>query len=200
MTVQAIDDGGLPNSTIDANSRLGNVASYGTVNSESIEYNIPPPDGGKAAWLFLAGCFFLEGFVWGKSSLAGPAMTIISERMTNGIAQGLPYSYGVFEKYYSEHELFSDQSGVAAIGTVGIVRMSFPIVKRHSNESLGHCVFHRSFSDPGLAAVARSSKACFCHRSIHHCCIPHCSLFCNQCSPLDCDSRIVVRDRGRSSL
>ena len=28
-------------------------------------YHIPPADHGKAAWLFLAGCFFIEGLVWG---------------------------------------------------------------------------------------------------------------------------------------
>lgn len=29
-------------------------------------HSIPPPDHGKAAWLFLAGCFIIEGLVWGK--------------------------------------------------------------------------------------------------------------------------------------
>ena len=34
---------------------------------------------------------------------------------------GLPFSFGVFEKYYAQHEPFSSQSGVAAIGTTGLV-------------------------------------------------------------------------------
>lgn len=34
---------------------------------------------------------------------------------------GLPYSYGVFERYYSTHEPFESQRGLAAIGTTGLV-------------------------------------------------------------------------------
>ncbi|KAL8905679.1 MAG: hypothetical protein Q9207_002493 [Kuettlingeria erythrocarpa] len=56
---------------------------------------LPPADRGKAAWLFLAGCFFIEGLIW-----------------------GLPFSYGIFQKYYSEHEPFSHSpQGIAAVGT-----------------------------------------------------------------------------------
>jgi hypothetical protein len=30
------------------------------------EFSLPPADGGKAAWLFLGTCFFVEAFVWGE--------------------------------------------------------------------------------------------------------------------------------------
>ena len=30
-----------------------------------IESTLPPTDRGWSAWLFLAGCFWLEGLVWG---------------------------------------------------------------------------------------------------------------------------------------
>jgi len=30
-------------------------------------YSLPPVDGGKDAWLFLAACFVAEALVWGKS-------------------------------------------------------------------------------------------------------------------------------------
>lgn len=30
------------------------------------EAGLPPADHGKAAWLFLIGCFWLEGLLWGK--------------------------------------------------------------------------------------------------------------------------------------
>lgn len=30
------------------------------------ERSVPPADGGTQAWLFLAGCFGIEAFVWGK--------------------------------------------------------------------------------------------------------------------------------------
>jgi hypothetical protein len=30
------------------------------------EFSLPRADGGKQAWLFLAGCFFIEALVWGE--------------------------------------------------------------------------------------------------------------------------------------
>lgn len=30
--------------------------------------SLPPVDGGKDAWLFLAACFMIEGLVWGEST------------------------------------------------------------------------------------------------------------------------------------
>ncbi|KAI1108731.1 MFS monocarboxylate transporter [Nemania sp. NC0429] len=53
-----------------------------------------PPDRGWAAWSYLAGCFWIEGFTW-----------------------GLPFSWGVFQKYYSNHPPISSADGLAAVGT-----------------------------------------------------------------------------------
>lgn len=47
--------------------------SYGTTGSETStrsfpydeEASLPPADRGEAAWLTLAGCFWLDGLVWG---------------------------------------------------------------------------------------------------------------------------------------
>lgn len=36
---------------------------------DSNELNLPPVDGGKQAWLFLAACFVLEALIWGMSSI-----------------------------------------------------------------------------------------------------------------------------------
>ena len=33
---------------------------------DDYESKLPPTDRGWSAWLFLAGCFWLEGLVWGK--------------------------------------------------------------------------------------------------------------------------------------
>ena len=44
----------------------GETRSVSVPDSET--FYIPPPDHGKAAWLFLAGCFVIEGLVWGKRS------------------------------------------------------------------------------------------------------------------------------------
>jgi hypothetical protein len=61
---------------------------------------VPPADGGKEAWLFLVGAFCVEGLIW-----------------------GFPYSFGVFQEYYTTRAPFSEApSGIASIGTSAMVR------------------------------------------------------------------------------
>ncbi|KAG7006620.1 hypothetical protein G7Y79_00013g033920 [Physcia stellaris] len=68
-------------------------SSVSSANSSA--HSLPPADHGRAAWLFLAGCFLIEGLIW-----------------------GLPFSYGVFQEYYSESEPFSQYpQGIASVGT-----------------------------------------------------------------------------------
>lgn len=43
------------------------------------ESDYPPRDRGRAAWLFLCGCFWLEGLVWGMSN----------SRVQTGVVQSL---------------------------------------------------------------------------------------------------------------
>ncbi|OAX84668.1 hypothetical protein ACJ72_00960 [Emergomyces africanus] len=74
--------------------------------SQQQEFSLPPTDGGIQAWLFLAGCFVVEAIVW-----------------------GLPFSFGLFQDFYSTHEPFkSDASGIAAIGTsaLGVLYLGCP--------------------------------------------------------------------------
>ncbi|KAK5146779.1 hypothetical protein LTR32_001692 [Rachicladosporium monterosium] len=69
---------------------------------------LPPVDGGRDAWLALAGAFTLEALVW-----------------------GFPYCYGLFRTYYSMHEPFASQpAGIAAISTTAtaIMFISAPLV------------------------------------------------------------------------
>ena len=57
--------------------------------------SLPPVDSGRAAWLFLLGCFVIELVLW-----------------------GFPFSFGVFQVYYNTHPPISLESGsVSAIGT-----------------------------------------------------------------------------------
>jgi hypothetical protein len=58
----------------------------------------PPADGGKDAWLFLAACFMMEALVW-----------------------GFPFTFGLFQEYYSSHEPFASQGNTAVIGTCAMV-------------------------------------------------------------------------------
>ncbi|KAI0146951.1 MFS general substrate transporter [Xylariaceae sp. FL1272] len=71
------------------------------------DFSLPPVDRGKAAWLFLAAGFAIECLVW-----------------------GLPYSFGVFQDYYSSHPPFQGQPNIALIGTsgMGIMYLTTPIL------------------------------------------------------------------------
>ncbi|KAL8810043.1 MAG: hypothetical protein Q9200_002899 [Gallowayella weberi] len=76
--------------------------------SSSSRPKVPRPDGGRDAWLFLCGGFSVEALVW-----------------------GFPFSFGVFQQYYSTHEPFqSDGSSIAIIGTLAAGLMYFltPVV------------------------------------------------------------------------
>ncbi|KAK5118294.1 hypothetical protein LTR62_002807 [Meristemomyces frigidus] len=69
---------------------------------------LPPIDGGKDAWLALASAFVLEALVW-----------------------GFPFSFGIFQTYYSTHEPFANEKeGIAAISTTAtaIMFLSSPFV------------------------------------------------------------------------
>ncbi|KAE9365612.1 MFS general substrate transporter [Stipitochalara longipes BDJ] len=85
-----------------------------SVQTGQHEFSLPPADGGKAAWLFLAAGFVVEALVW-----------------------GFPFSFGIFQEYYTAHEPFSSEpSGITVIGTTstGIMYMSglilFPAYKK----------------------------------------------------------------------
>ena len=97
----------------------------------------PPPDHGLPAWMFLFGCFWIECFVWGKSTPSLPrsfAGTQKSEEWNNGetktygadertMGAALPFSYGVFQSYYAGLEVFRGQGGIAAVGTSTLVSL-----------------------------------------------------------------------------
>lgn len=37
--------------------------------TEQEQATLPPVDGGRQAWLFLVGCFFIEALVWGECTV-----------------------------------------------------------------------------------------------------------------------------------
>ena len=39
---------------------------FENINGQLQEFSLPRADGGKDAWLFLAGCFTLEALIWGQ--------------------------------------------------------------------------------------------------------------------------------------
>ena len=81
-------------------------STNGASTDVRVEFSLPPVDGGKAAWLFLAGSFFVEALTW-----------------------GFPFSFGIFQDYYNRHEPFASQkSSVPVIGTtaLGIMYLGAP--------------------------------------------------------------------------
>ncbi|KAJ9154886.1 MFS general substrate transporter [Pleurostoma richardsiae] len=71
------------------------------------EFSLPPVDRGKDAYLFLLACFMMEALVW-----------------------GFPFSFGVFQDYYSNHPPFAGSSNIAVIGTcaMGIMYLDGTLV------------------------------------------------------------------------
>ncbi|KAI2620347.1 MFS general substrate transporter [Hypomontagnella submonticulosa] len=71
------------------------------------EFSLPPVDGGKDAWLFLAACFAVEALVW-----------------------GFPFAFGVFQDYYSNNEPFAGSPNIAVIGTcsMGVMYLAAPLM------------------------------------------------------------------------
>lgn len=77
MGFQSDYNAGFHSSTIRMNRSSDLVChrSYGTEESQlqsshfrnGDDLTVPPPDHGIAAWLFLFGCFWLDGLVWGWS-------------------------------------------------------------------------------------------------------------------------------------
>lgn len=63
---------------------------------------IPPPDRGRAAYLFLAGAFAIETVIW-----------------------GLPASYGLFLDYYQQHGVAGVRAGSSLLPLVGTVSSGF---------------------------------------------------------------------------
>ncbi|KAI0102072.1 major facilitator superfamily domain-containing protein [Nemania sp. FL0031] len=71
------------------------------------EFSLPPVDGGKDAWLFLAAVFVVDALVW-----------------------GFPFAFGVFQNYYNSHEPFAGQPSIVVIGTssMGVMYLTAPII------------------------------------------------------------------------
>ncbi|EPS37719.1 hypothetical protein H072_8543 [Dactylellina haptotyla CBS 200.50] len=59
----------------------------------------PPVDGGRDAWVVLAGCTIMEALIW-----------------------GFPFAFGVFQEHYTRQEQFAEaKHQVASIGTTATV-------------------------------------------------------------------------------
>ncbi|KAI0382799.1 putative MFS monocarboxylate transporter [Hypomontagnella monticulosa] len=88
-------------------TELTELGYSGEDSQRPLAHAYPEPDRGKHAWLFLwVGCFLMIALTW-----------------------GFPFSYGVFQSYYSSHPPFSENpGGLPAVGTtaLGILYLSSP--------------------------------------------------------------------------
>jgi hypothetical protein len=84
---------------------LGNAPDPPEDALHTVTSHLPPADGGRAAWVFLSGCFVIEMFLW-----------------------GFPFSFGVLQDYYANHEPISAHpAGVSAVGTTCSVGQEFSL-------------------------------------------------------------------------
>ncbi|KAG5986719.1 hypothetical protein E4U52_008318 [Claviceps spartinae] len=79
----------------------------GADGHERLMPSLPPVDGGKHAWFFLAACFVVEALTW-----------------------GFPSTFGLFQNYYSTHEPFAGSEAIPVIGTcaMGIMYLDVPLI------------------------------------------------------------------------
>lgn len=75
------------------------------------------------------------------------------------LMEGFPFSYGVFQKYYSDHEQFSTQSSqIASVGTTTLVRTESTAVQRSLTRVSGIHILWRGSHHRCIAKVARHTK------------------------------------------
>ncbi|KAL8863552.1 MAG: hypothetical protein Q9178_000233 [Gyalolechia marmorata] len=79
---------------------------------EKFEEQLPPVDGGIAAWRFLFAAFVVEAFIFG---IMNPQYLRNFE--ADGV--GFPLNYGVFQNYYFTHPTFEGNANLSTIGTLG---------------------------------------------------------------------------------
>jgi hypothetical protein len=82
-----------------------------TIDDATVTQRLPPVDTGRAAWLFLTGCFMIEMVLW-----------------------GFPFSFGVLQEYYSTHPPMSrNPSSISAVGTTcsGVLYLFAPLTFLH---------------------------------------------------------------------
>ena len=86
--------------------------SDATAGTSSNGPELPAQDGGRQAWLFLAGAAVIEIVAWGERI----ACSSIGSKDLRHIL-GFPYCYGVFREYFFNHGPFK---GVEYVSVAGV--------------------------------------------------------------------------------
>lgn len=95
---------GRPSADSLHSSNFGHLLSDDASSTSSTD--LPPIDGGRGAWTFLFGIWLLEATIW-----------------------AFALSFGVFQEYYSKHELFRESSLIPTVGAVatGVTYLGMPL-------------------------------------------------------------------------
>lgn len=105
-----------PRSELPASSAASNRSMLVDSESPAHASELPPVDRGRQAWGCLAGAFLLEAIFSGNHSNSHRSTFYLSKYMHTGI----PYGFGVFQKYYSEQEAFANDKRLPLIGAIGL--------------------------------------------------------------------------------
>ncbi|KAL8996585.1 MAG: hypothetical protein Q9169_003924 [Polycauliona sp. 2 TL-2023] len=79
---------------------------------EKLEKDLPPVDGGKAAWKFLFAAFMVEAMIFGKVYHRNLQIFEVDR-------VGFPLNYGIFQNYYFTHPPFEGNANLSTVGTLG---------------------------------------------------------------------------------
>ena len=90
-------------------------------------FALKPADGGKDAWLFLCAACMIEALVWGKYPIS--RYRFLRVPMLTCTNAGFPFSFGLFQEYYSTHGPFAHSNNIAVIGTLqsGVMYLTAPL-------------------------------------------------------------------------
>lgn len=83
---------------LSTNGNNREALSWDTDLHDDLPGQLPPVDSGRQAWLFLAASFTMEALIW-----------------------GWPFSFGLFQEYYTRFPQFSESRNIAVIGTCAMV-------------------------------------------------------------------------------
>jgi hypothetical protein len=116
------------------------------------------------------------------------------------IYMGFPFSYGIFQDYYTTHDPFkSKPSGIAAIGTSALVSLSTAITSRLTIPT-GNNVPRLNHHLHGPPTLAESPPAQLFRRSRTHSHIPYRQFLGHHGLATDHHARSPLRNRGLAAL
>lgn len=116
INLSTVTTSGNQDHVLDADGEVDIDAENGNITSDQTR-DLPPIDGGRAAWRLLWAAFVFEALLW-----------------------GFPLSFGVFQDYYSRLGEFQDSQYTSVIGSTasGISYLGAPLILPHVRRRPNH--------------------------------------------------------------